>query len=92
MDVLSPHGQALRALDGLCPYTWFVRIHFAISILAHAAAWTITQVFWAAHGTGQSGRMENTLSTHPAIEKDLLTDFFDRQEDPLKYFCGSGIL
>jgi len=92
MDVISPHGQALRTLDGLCPYTWFVRIHFAVSVLAHAAAGSIAQVFRAAHWAGESGRMENTLSAHPTIEHNLLADFFNGQEDTSEYFCGSEIL
>ncbi len=92
MNVVTPNGTSCRTLDRLRPDTGPVRIHFTISVGAYTPAGTVAQILRAAHRTGQSGRMENTLPAHPAVEQSLLADFLDRQDETLKYFCGSGIL
>jgi hypothetical protein len=82
MNSPAPHGQARRARNGLHPNAGFVGIYLAISIGSHAAARPIAQIFWAAHGAGEPGLVENTLPAHPAIERYFLADLFEGEQDP----------
>ena len=92
MNMIAPDGQTCRALNGLHPDAGPVRVHFAIPIGAYAAARAIAQIFGTAHGARKAGRVQNTLTAHPAVEDYLLADLFNGEQDMLEYFGGRGIL
>ena len=79
--MVVPDRNVWGALDAQGPHAGLVGKHFAIAIHAHAAARTIAQIFRTAHRAGHSGRMQNALSAHAAIEYHFLGNFFHRQKN-----------
>jgi hypothetical protein len=60
--------HALGATEGFDPDTPHLRFDFTITVVPHAATWTITQTLGAIHWARHTGGRQHTLTTHFAIE------------------------
>ena len=81
-------GQLAVPLPGLYPHTGHLWDHFAMAVLAHAAAGAIAEVLRTVHGAGHARAVEDTLAAHLAIEEVALGQFFAPDENAA---CPAGI-
>src|SRR2546421_2712584 len=83
LDVATPERQLARTFPGLDPDAALVRVHLAIAIGTHAAAWPIAQVLRATHRTAHPGRVQDALAAHAAIPNRLFERLLDGKHQAL---------
>src|SRR2546423_9679405 len=67
VDVTLERRQASRALPGFDPNASLIRVYLTIAIRADTTAWSVAEIFGAAHRAAEAGRVQDALTTHLAI-------------------------
>src|SRR5215218_5710232 len=90
LDVLAPQREPSRSLPRLDPDALHLGNHLAVPVLERAAAGPVAQVLRAAHGTRETGGMQDALAAHPAVPQRLLRPPLDRQQRSVEPGRGRG--